>query len=335
MSSSRIFSWASLLLVLSIPSAFAGTALSLGSASGYNVFVLGAYGTSGNTDIEGAAAVGGNFTSTGSLSFNDMPGSVTVSTPSLVVGGNLSLDGGQMYSPGNALVVGNVTSSSNFTFQHNLTYGTLGSDILVDGTKSNGASLPFSFSTVGTSLVQLSGTLNGLQANGTVAVSGPNYTLNATGCTLCVFDLTVGNYSNGAININAPTGATVVINVPGATDSFTNSSINYTGGATASDTLFNFDAATTLMTSGFTMYGSVLAPDAAFTGTSGSLNGELIAASVSGQSAEFESGDIFSGNLGTAPGVPEPSTWFLMGTALLACLALRTKRTATSNTTGA
>jgi len=45
----------------------------------------------------------------------------------------------------------------------------------------------------------------------------------------------------------------------GATDSFTNSSINYTGGATASDTLFNFDAATTLMTSGFTMYGSVLA----------------------------------------------------------------------------
>jgi len=62
-----------------------------------------------------------------------------------------------MYSPGNALVVGNVTSSSNFTFQHNLTYGTLGSDILVDGTKIQRSLPAFQFLDRRDSLVQLSG----------------------------------------------------------------------------------------------------------------------------------------------------------------------------------
>ena len=74
-----------------------------------------------------------------------------------------------------------------------------------------------------------------------------------------------------------------------------------------------------------TVYGSILAPFAAFTGTNGSVDGELIAGSVSGETAELESGDIFSGNLGTLA-TPEPATWVLMATALLACALIRGRK---------
>jgi hypothetical protein len=74
------------------------------------------------------------------------------------------------------------------------------------------------------------------------------------------------------------------------------------------------------------MYGSILAPSAAFTGTNGIIDGELIASSVTGETADIETGDIFSGNLPVVTTTPEPSTWFLMATALLACLLLRTRK---------
>ncbi|HVY91193.1 MAG TPA: PEP-CTERM sorting domain-containing protein, partial [Bryobacteraceae bacterium] len=63
------------------------------------------------------------------------------------------------------------------------------------------------------------------------------------------------------------------------------------------------------------------------------INGELIAKAVSGESAEFESGNIFSGTLGTNTSLsnlatPEPSTWVLLLTAI-AGLSLFQKRRAT------
>jgi choice-of-anchor A domain-containing protein len=321
-----------ILMSLPVPGLHAGT---LGPASGYNVFTLSAYSTPGNTDIEGSVAVGGTLTATGSLSINEVPGTAAPSTSGLVVGGALSLAGGQLDNgnSGNAWVGGNVSSSSNFNFEQNLNYaGTLNAgNIEVEGTTTHisASSIPINFTTAATSLDQLSTTLEYTTANGTVATSGSNLTLTATGCTLCVFDLPTGNLSNNSIAINAPTGATVVINVPGTSDALSNGSITYTGGATASDTIFNFDAATTLTTTDMTVYGSILSPLAAFTGTNGSLDGELIAHSVSGQTAEFESGDIFSGNLGMVA-TPEPSSWILMSGALLACGLLRSRRIASA-----
>src|SRR5580658_2372577 len=119
--------FAAILLVLSMPAAEAGT-LTLGAASGYNVFTLSSYSTPGSTDIQGSVAVGGNFTATGSLSINEVPGSGAPSTPGLVVGGALNLAGGQMDNgtSGSAWVGGNVSSGSSFTFEQNLNYaGTL------------------------------------------------------------------------------------------------------------------------------------------------------------------------------------------------------------------
>ncbi len=117
-----------------------------------------------------------------------------------------------------------------------------------------------------------------------------------------------------------------MINVPGATDSFSNGTITYTGGATASDTIFNFNTATSLTTSGITVEGSILAPLATFTGSNGgTINGELIAAAVSNNAAEFESANIFQGNLGSTT-APEPNSWILMAGALIGFAAFGWKR---------
>ena len=115
-----------------------------------------------------------------------------------------------------------------------------------------------------------------------------------------------------SMTINAPSGATVLINVSGTSSSFSNGSISYAGGATAANTSFNFDAATTLTTSSIGFNGSILAPLATFTGMSGNINGALIAKEVSGETAEFESGNIFRGSFGStttgaSSATPEPS----------------------------
>ena len=315
--------------------AHAGTAITLGQASGYNVFVLGAYGTSGNTDIQGSVAVGGSFTSAANLSINEVPGSSSPSTVGLVVGGNLSLAGGQLDNTdaGDAWVGGSISSSSSFNFKHNVNYaGTFNSsNITVGGstTKISASAIPINFTSAATALTQLSNTLQNMAANGSVVLSGSTYTLTATGCSVCVFDISAsgnnGNFTGDSIAISAPSGATVVVNVGGTSDSLGNASITYSGGVTANDTIFNFNTATALSTTGMTVNGSILAPLATFTGTNGSVDGELIAAAVTGESAELESSYIFNGNLGTYA-TPEPATWTMMAVALAGLIVFRVRK---------
>jgi choice-of-anchor A domain-containing protein len=320
------------LLLAAIPS-YADTAYSLGAATGYNVFVFSSYSTSGWTDIEGSTAVGGSFASTGSMGFDQKPGSAHPAVSGLVVGGSLSLAGGQVN--GDAWV-GGATSSVNygtFTVTGDLHYGSAPSghvNVYGDKTALHGNPLPIDFSSAATSLTQLSNALNDMAANGTVTGNSSNYTLTATGCTLCVFNMTGG--SMHSMTINAPAGATVLINVAGGSSSFSNGSINYAGGASAANTIFNFNAATTLSTSSIGFNGSILAPLATFTGINGNINGELIAKVVSGETAEFENGNIFRGNLGysttaaSPAATPEPSTWISLLTALAGFAYFQRKR---------
>ncbi|HVW10680.1 MAG TPA: choice-of-anchor A family protein [Bryobacteraceae bacterium] len=310
-----------LVLLAAIPS-YADTAWSLGAAAGYNVFVFSSYSTLGWSDIQGSAAVGGSFASLGSMGFDQTPGAASPAISGLVVGGSLTLAGGQVN--GNAWV-GGATSSTlygTFTVDGNLHYGSAPSgNVNVYGTSTalNGSSLPIDFVSAATSLTQLSNALTGMAANGTVTGNSSNYTLTASNCTVCVFDVTGGSLNS--ITINAPSGATVVVDVSGTSDSFSNGQINYTGGASAANTIFNFGAATSLSTSSMGFYGSILAPLATFTGTNGQIDGELIAKAVSGETAEFESGDIFRGALSTTTGnsnlaTPEPATWLLLFTSI-------------------
>lgn len=326
------WSLGAILLLAAIPS-YANTAYSLGAAEGYNVFVFSSYSTSGWTDIEGSTAVGGSFASGGSMGFDQKPGTAHPAVAGLVVGGSLALAGGQVN--GDAWV-GGATSSVNygtFTVTGDLHYGNAPSGhVNVYGTSTalHGNPLPIDFSSAATSLTQLSNALNNMASNGAVTGNASNYTLTATNCTLCVFNLTGG--SMHSMTINAPSGSTVLINVSGSSSSFSNGSINYAGGATAANTIFNFNAATTLTTSSIGFNGSILAPLATFTGMNGNINGELIAKAVSGETAEFESGNIFRGSFGSGTtgasnfAAPEPSTWISLLTALVGFAGFQRRR---------
>ncbi len=164
--------------------------------------------------------------------------------------------------------------------------------------------------------------LAGETPNGTVTYSSGTYTLAGTSNTVNIFDLTTGSFSGNTINITAPAGSTVVVNVAGTADSFTGGSINLKGVST-NDVIFNFNAATSLSLASIGFNGSILAPYADFNGNYGQIDGELIASSAEG-TTEIDN-PVFNGNLGSTPsnqvsGVPEPSTWVMLlaGIAALA-----------------
>jgi choice-of-anchor A domain-containing protein len=185
---------------------------------------------------------------------------------------------------------------------------------------------PINFVSAQTNLDSVSATLAGESANGAVNQSGSTYTLTGTNANLNVFNLSAASYSSATINITAPSGSTVVVNVAGSADSFSSGSINLNG-ISSSDVIFNFNSATTLSLSSIAFNATILAPYAAFTGSGGEINGELVASSAAGNTTLDN--DPFSGSLGSnsqaAPAVPEPSTWVLLltGAGVLACTRLR------------
>lgn len=175
---------------------------------------------------------------------------------------------------------------------------------------------PINFASAQTSLDSLSRSLAGDAANGAVSVSSSTYTLTGTSSSLNVFNLTTSSYSGATLNITAPAGSTVVVNVSGASDSFSSGSINLNG-VSASDVIFNFNSATSLNLSSIAFYGSILAPYAAFTGSGGQINGQLIADSAAGTTTL---NDVeFAGSIQYA--TPEPSTWITFFSGIV-CLAL-------------
>jgi choice-of-anchor A domain-containing protein len=191
---------------------------------------------------------------------------------------------------------------------------------------------PIDFLSAKTSLDSLSTTLAADTPNGTVSQSYGTYTLTGTSSTLNVFNLTNSSYSGNAINITAPAGSTVIVNVAGTAASFNSGSINLNG-VSQNDVIFNFSAATSLSLSSIAFDGTILAPNADFTGSWGQINGELIALSAAGTTQL--NNDVFNGYLGSTSGggtvttgqnpTPEPSTWILIASGLLAADFLRRK----------
>jgi len=143
------------------------------------------------------------------------------------------------------------------------------------------------------------------------------------------------------VDINVAAGSSVVINVPGASDSTTNYSINVNGGSTngdsttseAHDVLFNYYQATSLTT--YSVVGSILAPNAAVTGNSGQIDGTLIAASFSGNSTELHNFG-FEGPLPSAS-APEPMSEMMTAIGLvgLGLMGRRRKRLSNKGTASA
>jgi choice-of-anchor A domain-containing protein len=326
--------------------------LSFGAATGYNVFVFNNF-SEYNTDAQGRMAVGGNFApaDNGGFTIAGSNSSDGAGTYDLVVGGsftntNYSMGGGDIYVggsmtwtnptlPHSAYVVGDFTNSGGGSVGGTIYYGGNFNSSATYLSHQKDTSLPpapIDFASAKTSLDSLSNTLAGESPNGTVTLSYGTYSLTGTNATLNVFNLTGGSFSGNAININAPAGSTVVVNVSGGADSFSNGSINLNGVSTA-NVIFNFDAATTLALSGIGFNATILAPFADFTGSSGNINGQLIANSAAGTTQLNEV--LFAGNLGSSStsfpsggsqvqATPEPATWLMMVPgAVIILIALR------------
>ncbi len=257
----------------------------LGTASPYNVFVLGDY-VGYNTDIGGRAAVGGfiDFTSVG-------VGSALGTSSSDVLSGGSDLDftWGQVYA-GDARIAGTCALNG------------VGHPAGVFSCEDSGA---FDAASATTEMQDLALALAERPANGTVSATpwGQVY-LTGSDTTSNVFDLdldaVLAGFQSGItqinyFNVNVPAGSTTIINVRGDSSPFLkNGSIDLIG-ATSATTVFNFGSASSLSISGVGVNGSILAPFASVAFNNAHINGTLVAGSITGNGESHNV--LFNGTL--------------------------------------
>ena len=316
------------------------------NAASYNEFILG-NSTRSNVDSQGMVAVGGN------ASFSNFTiGNLGHGTNALVVGGNLS--GSSASIGGNVVVGGNATYSTptihgGFSTGGDLTlsnWGTVTGPIVHGGSYTNatgpfasyGSSIshgpvtvPINFSAEATALRSISTSLGGLAGTSVHPAFG---TLSFTGGPgVDIFHVSASDLSHATgLVINAPSTATVIIDVDGTTASILNAGFSLEGGIGADHVLYNFDGATSLTLSGVGVEGTILAPWASVSFNNGAVNGSLIALNLtgSGETHIFDGGfgpsTLFDGSLppslsfnGSA--VPEPASVALMAVGGVALVA--------------
>lgn len=271
---------------------FAQAAL-LGPAADYNVFVFGDY-ISANSDTEGNLAAGGDVNLANYYVASKIPGS----SARLVADGNLTASNGG---------VGD-------TNQQGTIYA--GSTVLTSFTAGGGiqAQTLVDFTAAESQYKSLSTNWGGLAANGTTSSKYGTLSLTGTDSALSVFSVTASELTNSnSVNIEAPTGSTVLINVSGSGQTFQNGQV-FLSGVDETNVLYNFIESTSLSLAGSkNPRGTVFAPFANVTGGYGQLNGQLIAQSFDGN---IEMHDYaFSGDLPITT-VPVPAAIWLFGSAL-------------------
>ncbi|MEQ8755512.1 MAG: PEP-CTERM sorting domain-containing protein [Coleofasciculus sp. G1-WW12-02] len=291
-------------LSLSIPA----QAALIGPAEGFNVFAFDDIDLD-NVDAHGRIAVGGNAKLTNFGTATKLPANGAGNT--LVVGGDLNYNGGQVYV-GDVVVGGNVISAPS------IPNGTLKSET------------PINFAQAEQFYKKYSTQLGGLATNGTVNDNGfGQLTLNGASSGLNVFELDASVFASANnLNITFDSNSTVLVNVTGNPfDLQSGFQMNLNGnpnGAGANRVLFNFVDATQLNSTGFAWQGSVLAPLAEYNEFSnGHINGQMIARSITGN-GEYHivapnngnSSVVFDGDLPDPEAVPEPLTILGSGMAL-------------------
>ncbi|WP_435015570.1 choice-of-anchor A family protein [Tundrisphaera sp. TA3] len=316
-------------MITASPTSQAGI-VNLGTANGYNVFVLGD-NTQSNTRSEGKVAVGGNANFGGNYS---VASALSASGTNLVVGKNYSNTYG---SVNGSVVVGGTATINGPTINGNLNangdvklsgYGTISGALgyggslsnpntVIGGTVAHGTtSLPVAFDAEKTYLTSLSSelskTIGNTYGNGVTYQYG-GLTLTGTASDVNVFTIKGSDLaSTNNMKINATAGSTVVINVDGASDQIQNFGFTLTG-VDRQRVLFNFHQATSLTLSGVGIQGSILAPNAAISFNNSTIDGTIVGRSISGNGAA--NNFSFAGDLSALVGptvtpgvVPEPAT---------------------------
>ena len=298
------------LFAFSFSTSAQATVIDLGVANGYSAFIfgnIGSSGASGFTSVGGSLAAGGSiYLDHYSVGTNKKPGSALVAGDSLNIGEG-SIKGTAVYGVSNAN--GTVTARSDYPA----------------GTFSKGNASTLDFAAAQQQLTTLSGDVAKLQSNGTVISQYGGFKLvGDVNADVNVFTINADNLHNLILDVSSlKSTASIIINGTAANITMSGGFDNFA--SFADRTLLNFANATTTNLNNVGINGSILAPNSAFSG-SGSMNGTLVANSVSSINYGHVSMNGAGFNTVNVSAVPEPGTWamLLAGLGLLAFVRRRT-----------
>jgi choice-of-anchor A domain-containing protein len=230
--------------------------------SGHTLFLLGGY--NGGHDVEGKVAAGGDITLTDFSVGHRVPD--TNISQTLVAGGNLSLSRGGVW--GDAFYGGSYSADTTVVYPR--------------GAVAQGT--PIDFAGRFAELRTLSSQLAGLPATGTVTrESWGGVMLRGTNPSLNSFHVPASHFTGASLlSIEAPAGSLVVINIHGASPTFSGFGHTFSGGIDQHGILYNFVDATAITAFGYGFWGTVLAPYAHVSFNDGSWDGGLYAVSLTG-----------------------------------------------------
>jgi choice-of-anchor A domain-containing protein len=231
--------------------------------SDYNLFLLGDY--HGGHDVEGKVAAGGNIAMTDFSVGHMVPNGATART--LVAGGNLTLSRGGVW--GEAFYGGSYSADGTVVFPRG-------------HTTSKG--MPIDFAARFAELRSLSAQLAARPANGTTSreVWG-GIMLRGSDPKLNVFAVNASAFTGAKLlYIEAPAGSLVVVNIHGASATFTGFGHSFAGGINQNGILYNFVDTTSITARGYGFWGTVLAPYAHVDFSDGSFDGGIYAVSFTG-----------------------------------------------------
>ncbi|SEP10993.1 choice-of-anchor A family protein [Paenibacillus sp. OV219] len=257
----------------------------LGVANDFNVFVFGNH-TQSFVDSGGRVAVGGNAT------YNSYGIGVALTSSQtradLIVGGNMNITGGTNFN-GNSVI-----SPTGTIIKYTMT-----NNNGVSGQPFRGA--PVDFAAAEQYLTCASSSWGTLSPNGTAFVNFGQIVLQGNSPTLNIFTINGNNVagsgvslsSANGINIIAPPGSTILVNITGTSVGFGSYAIFRNGGqSTAADGAFimwNFFQATNAFNLNLSIKGSVLAPFAAWSASGfGNIDGTIVADSLTNTTGSIE-----------------------------------------------
>lgn len=276
---------------LSILSAFA-QAGPLGPAAGYNMFIKNNYSAM-YSDIEGKAAVGGNWDTSGYSVGALLTGPTQ---DALIVGGNVKFNGGSVQ--GN-IVAGGSANLTSFGFNNG---GKLKSGSQID------------FDSAFNQLSASSASWFNLTSTGTITKPWSTLNFKGTNNGLNVFNISSDNLWNASdVQFDVPAGATVLVNVTGKNVKFKGYGYGLNGLA-RENLLWNTSEATTVDYN--YLEGSLLAANADITTNWGVIQGQVIGKSFNGPSQTNL--HLFNGELPPVAPVPEPASMIALGMGALA-----------------
>lgn len=266
----------------------------LSALKDYNVITFGNYKTSNHAD--GRVFVGGNLTATDAVIDMKNPANPK-GIAALTVKGNANFgQNGLNVNGANVRVGGTVTGKVNLNGGGALTTG-------------NAASIGTELINLKTSLTALSGHLSGLSNTSSASYSYDGQVLRLVAplqFNVINIDASVLSNVNDRLEFTN-LGGTTIVNVSGASVSFTKNFTNNSA-SLGSSILWNFYQAETVTLGDFG--GSILAVNADLTKNgNGGINGTVVADNIFGQTAEIRLNSFGGSNV---PPIPEASTWAMM-----------------------